>query len=105
VAAWLEFFFQTTSELPLLDVGEDGGTACSTRNGADGRNELVAGWPTTSWRETKGDVEVKLKRMRGLVLAVSTKGSLFMVAAGLQRSSNPPSYPVVATQGSTMGSP
>jgi hypothetical protein len=38
VAAWLEFSFRSTLEL-LLDVGnEDGRTACSARNGIDGRD-------------------------------------------------------------------
>jgi hypothetical protein len=44
----------------------------------------VAGWPKTSQRENKSDGEVELERVQGLVLAVLTKGFLFMVAAGLQ---------------------
>jgi hypothetical protein len=45
VAAWLEFFFQSTSEL-LLDVEDDNGrTAGSARNGTDGRGALVVVWP------------------------------------------------------------
>jgi hypothetical protein len=38
VASWLEFSFRSTPEL-LLDVrNEDGRTACSARNGIDGRD-------------------------------------------------------------------
>jgi hypothetical protein len=43
VSAWLESFFQPTSELLPDVVDEDGGTTCSARNGTDGREGLVAG--------------------------------------------------------------
>jgi hypothetical protein len=55
VSAWLESFFWPTCELLLDVVDEDGGTACSARNGTDGRDGLVAGWPRTSWRENTSD--------------------------------------------------
>jgi hypothetical protein len=43
VSSWLEPFFQSTSALLLDVVDEDRGTACSVRNGTDGRDALVAG--------------------------------------------------------------
>jgi hypothetical protein len=53
VAAWLEFFFRSTSEL-LLDVGdEDGRTACSVRNGTNGRGALVVVWPRLAGERTR----------------------------------------------------
>jgi hypothetical protein len=49
VSAWLESSSRPTSELLLDAVDEDGGTACSARNGTDGRDALVAGWPKSNW--------------------------------------------------------
>jgi hypothetical protein len=43
VSSWLEPFFRSTSALLLDVVDEDRGTACSVRNGTDGRDALVAG--------------------------------------------------------------
>jgi hypothetical protein len=45
VSTWLESFFRSTSELLLDVVDEDGRTTCLARNGIDGRDTLVAGWP------------------------------------------------------------
>jgi hypothetical protein len=53
VLAWLESFFRSTSELLLDDVDEDRGTTCSARNGTDGRDALVAGWPKSNWEGTR----------------------------------------------------
>jgi hypothetical protein len=53
-------------------VDEDRGTTCLVRSGADDKDLLMAGWPTTSREENKIDDEVELKRRRGLVMAVST---------------------------------
>jgi hypothetical protein len=53
VSAWLESFFRFTSELLLNVVDEDGRTACSARNGIDGRDALVAGWPKSKWEGSR----------------------------------------------------
>jgi hypothetical protein len=59
VAAWLEFFFRPTSEFLLDVVDEDGGTTCLERNGTDGRDALVAGWPNlTGKNKSIGDAEL-----------------------------------------------
>jgi hypothetical protein len=58
----------------------------SKRGPTDGRDGLVAGWQKQARGRTKSDGDVKLERIRGLVLAVSTEGIPLMVAAGLQRS-------------------
>jgi hypothetical protein len=50
VEAWLESF-RSTSELILDVVDEEGRTACLARNGIDGRDALVAGWPKSNWKE------------------------------------------------------
>jgi hypothetical protein len=61
VAAWLEFFFRSTSER-LLGVGdEDGGTACSARNDTDGRDTLVARWPKSHLEKNKSGGDAKLR--------------------------------------------
>jgi hypothetical protein len=82
VSTWLESFFRPTSELLLDVVDEDGGIACSARNGTDGRDGLVAGWPKTSWRENKSDGDVELGRIRCLVSAVLGKGLPFYGRSG-----------------------
>jgi hypothetical protein len=56
VAAWLEFFFRSTSELLLNVVDEDGGTTCLARNGIDGRDALVAMWPRLAGGRTRAVV-------------------------------------------------
>jgi hypothetical protein len=43
MSAWLKSLFQPTFEFLLNVMDEDGGTACSDRNGTDGRDALVAG--------------------------------------------------------------
>jgi hypothetical protein len=53
VSARLESFFRSTSELLLDVVDEDGGTTCSARNGTDGRDALVAGWPKSNGEGTR----------------------------------------------------
>jgi hypothetical protein len=53
MATGLEFFSRPTSELPLDVVSEEGGTTCSVRNRADGRDGLVAGLLKISLRENK----------------------------------------------------
>jgi hypothetical protein len=53
VSAWLESFFRSTSELLLDDVDEDRGIAYSARNGTDGRDALVVGWPKSNWERTR----------------------------------------------------
>jgi hypothetical protein len=102
VSTWLESFFRPTSELLLDVVDEDGGIACSARNGTDGRDGLVAGWPKTSWRENKSDGDVELGRIRCLVSAVLGKGLPFYGRSGLQRSSKPARYLVWTTRSLTM---
>jgi hypothetical protein len=56
VPARLESFSRPTSELLLDVVAEDGGTACSVRNGTVGRDGLVAGWPRLAGGRTKAVV-------------------------------------------------
>jgi hypothetical protein len=51
VAAWLELFFRSTSEILLDVVDEDRGTTCLVRNRTDGRDALVAGWPNLTRKE------------------------------------------------------
>jgi hypothetical protein len=82
VAARLEFFFRPTFELLPDIVHEDGGTACSARNGTYGRDGLVAGGTKTTRRENKSDGDVELGRMRGLVLVVLDKGLPFYGRSG-----------------------
>jgi hypothetical protein len=53
VSAWLESFFQPISELLLNAVDEDRRTACSARNGTDGRDALVAVWPMLAGGRTR----------------------------------------------------
>jgi hypothetical protein len=53
VSAWLESFFRSISELILDVVDEDGGTTCLARNGTDGRDALVVGWPKSNWERTR----------------------------------------------------
>jgi hypothetical protein len=53
VAAWLEFFFRSTSELLLDVVDEDGRAACLVRNGTDGRDGLVAMRPRLAGGRTR----------------------------------------------------
>jgi hypothetical protein len=53
VAAWLEFFFRPISELLLDVVHEYGGTSCLVRNGTDGRDALVAGWPNLTGKQER----------------------------------------------------
>jgi hypothetical protein len=49
------------------------------RNKADNIDGLVAGWRKTSWRETKRNGDVELKRRRDLVMATSREGFLFVL--------------------------
>jgi hypothetical protein len=81
LAAWPEFFFRSTLELLLDVMDEDGRTACSARNGIDGRDALVAKWP-------------RLARGKTRVVAMSSSdgnGAFpFITTARLQRSFNHP---------------
>jgi hypothetical protein len=60
------------------------------RNGADKRDGPVAGWPKSSQRENKSDGDVELERMRGLVLAVLTKGFFLWSHRGCNGHRKPP---------------
>jgi hypothetical protein len=75
VFAWFEL--RPTSELLLDVVNEGGETACSARNGTDGRDGLAAGWPKLAERKNKSDGDFELRRMRCLVLMVLPKGLPF----------------------------
>jgi hypothetical protein len=90
VSAWLKSFFRPTSEFLLDVVDEDGGTTCSARNGTDGRDALVAGWPKSNWGRTRAVVMSSWDGYEAFVSAVPGKGFPFMAAAGLQRSLNQP---------------
>jgi hypothetical protein len=56
VSAWLESSFRSTPELILDVVDKDGGTACSVRNGTDGRDALVAVRPRLARGKTRAVV-------------------------------------------------
>jgi hypothetical protein len=88
VAAWLEFFFRSTSELLLDVVGEDGRTACSARNGTDGKDALVGVWPRLAGGRTRAVVMSSSDGNGAFASAVLGKGFPFITAAGLQRSFN-----------------
>jgi hypothetical protein len=83
VAAWLEFFFRSTSER-LLDVGvKDGGTACLARNGIDGRDALVAKWPRLARGKTRAVEMLSSDENGAFTPTVLGKEFPFMAAAGL----------------------
>jgi hypothetical protein len=90
VAAWLEFFFRSTSELLLDVVDEDRGTACLARNGIDGRDALVAKWPRLAGDKTRAVVMSSLDGNGASASAVLGKGFPFITATELQRSFNQP---------------
>jgi hypothetical protein len=90
VAAWLEFFFWSTSDLLLDVVDEDGGTTCLARNGIDGRDALVAKFPRLAGGKTRAVVMSSSDGHGAFASAVLGKGFPFITAAGLQRSSNHP---------------
>jgi hypothetical protein len=93
VSAWLEPFFWSTSALLLDFVDEDRGTACLARNGTDGRDALVTGQPKPNWEITRAVGMPSSDGYESFVPAVlGHKASLFMAAAGLQRSFNHPGF-------------
>jgi hypothetical protein len=89
VSAWLESFFRPTSELLVDVVDEDGGTTCSARNGTDGRDGLVAGWPRLAGGRTRAVVMSISDGYEALVSANLGKGLPFYDRSRLQRSSKP----------------
>jgi hypothetical protein len=82
VSAWLEFFFRSTSELLLDIVDENGRTACSARNGTDGRDALVAGWPKSNWERTRVVVMPRSDGHGAFASAVLGKGLPFYGCCG-----------------------
>jgi hypothetical protein len=90
VAAWLEFFFGSTSELLLDVMDKDGGTTCLARNGIDGRDALVAKWPRLAGGKTTAVVMSSSDGNGAFASVVLGKGFPFITAAGLQRSFNQP---------------
>jgi hypothetical protein len=88
VSAWLEPCFRSTSEFLLDVVDEDGGTACLARDGANGRDALVAGWPRSNWGRTRAVVMPSSDGYEAFVSAVLGKGLPFYCRSGLQRSFN-----------------
>jgi hypothetical protein len=104
VAAWLEFFFRSTSEL-LLDVGdEDGRTACLARNGIDGRDALVAKWPRLAGGKTRVVAVSSSDGNGAFTSVVRGKGFPFITTAGCNGHLTI-RYLVQATRSSTMVSP
>jgi hypothetical protein len=83
VAAWLGFFFQSTSDLLLDVVDEDGGTTCLARNGIDGRDALVANWPRLAAGKTRAVVMSSSDGNGAFTSAVLGKGFPFITAVGL----------------------
>jgi hypothetical protein len=83
VAAWHEFFFRSNSELLLVVVDKDGGTACLARNGIDGRDALVAKWPGLVGGKTRAVAMSSSDRNGAFASAVLGKGFPFITAAGL----------------------
>jgi hypothetical protein len=77
VSAWLKSFSRPTSEFLLNVAGEDGGTACSTRNGTDGRDALVAGWPKLVGGSRRAVVMPSWDEYEAFVSAVLGKGLPF----------------------------
>jgi hypothetical protein len=67
-----------TSEFLLDVVDEDGGTACSARNGTDGREGLVAGWPRLAGGRTRAVVMPSSDGYEAFVSAVLGKGLPFL---------------------------
>jgi hypothetical protein len=82
VPTWLESFSWPTSELLLGVVAEDGGTACSARNGTTGRNGLVAGWPRLAEGRTIAVVVSGSDGYEAFVSAVLGKGLPFYGRCG-----------------------
>jgi hypothetical protein len=65
MSVWLKSFFRPTSKFILGVVDEDGGTTCSARNETDGRDDLVAGWPKSSWGKNKSGGDAELGQIWG----------------------------------------
>jgi hypothetical protein len=82
VSAWLASFFRSTSELLLDVVDEDGGTACSARNGTDGRDALVAVWPRLARGKTRAVVMPSSDGRGAFASAVLGKGLPFYGRCG-----------------------
>jgi hypothetical protein len=74
------------SELLLNSGDEDRRTACSARNGIDGRGALVARWPNLTRKRTRA-VGMPSSDGHETCVGVLVQGfPFFMAAAGLQRS-------------------
>jgi hypothetical protein len=78
-----------TSDPPLDVVDEDGGTACSARNGTDGRDGLVAGWLRLAVGRIRAVVMPSSDGYVALVSVVLGKGFPFYGRSGLQQSPKP----------------
>jgi hypothetical protein len=78
-----------TSDPPLDVVDEDGGTACSARNGIDGRDGLVAGWLRLAVGRIRAVVMPSSDGYVALVSVVLGKGFPFYGRSGLQQSPKP----------------
>jgi hypothetical protein len=83
VSAWFKSFFRLTSELLLDVVDEDGGIACSTRNGTYGRDGLVEGWPRLARGRTRAVVMPSWDGYEAFVSAVLAKGLPFYGCRGV----------------------
>jgi hypothetical protein len=82
VSAWLESFFRSTSELLFDVVDEDGGTTGSARNGIDGRDGLVVGWPRLAGRRTRAMVMPSSDGYEAFVSVLMGKGLPFYGRCG-----------------------